>query len=53
VERRGDVDNEDVVVDADNVADRSIVIRDEAVDAAVDETTVPDVLGGRANGSGN
>ena len=51
MERREDVDGEDVGVDADNAADRSTVIGDEAVDAAVDEVAVFDVLG--ANGSGS
>jgi hypothetical protein len=49
VERREDVDGEDVGVAADNVADRSTVIGDEPVDATVDEVAVLDVLG--ANGS--
>jgi hypothetical protein len=49
VERREDVDGEDVGVDTNNVADRSTVIGDEAVDAAVDEAAVLDVLG--ENGS--
>jgi hypothetical protein len=51
VAQREDVDSEDVGVDAHNVADRSTVIGDEAVDAPIDEATVLDVLG--ANGSGS
>jgi hypothetical protein len=51
VEWLEDVDGEDVGVDADNVADRSTVIGDEAVDAVVDEVAVLDVLG--TNGSGS
>jgi hypothetical protein len=50
VERPEYVDGEDVGFDADNIVDRSTMIGDEAV-AAVDETTVLDVLG--ANGSAN
>jgi hypothetical protein len=48
VERRGDVDGEDVGVSA---ADRLIVNGDEAVDAGVEEVAVLDALG--ANGSGS
>jgi hypothetical protein len=51
VVRSDDVDVEDVGVDTDDIADKSTVIGDEAVDATVHQVVVLDVLGAIGSGS--
>jgi hypothetical protein len=51
VERIGDADGEDVADGSDVIVDRSTMIGNEAVDAAVDESVVLDALGTTGSGS--
>jgi hypothetical protein len=51
VVRHDDDDGEDVGVDTDDVADKSTVIEDEAVDTAVDKVVLLAALGVIGSGS--